>query len=240
MKTKRSIILILTLTIVSLFTVSHTSALTYQTKIDQDFTINPTISVSLSGNLVIDNLMPGDSSDSNIVTVNVATNAGYGYYLTATTGTAGGNTNLVNTDNNNYTFTSLASNASTLANIPDNKWGYSYSTNGGSTWVSGDTGSATTGYNGLPLDNDDNGATGIKLVDTNSYSGTSSIQFKIGAKASNTQAYGTYNGIVNFYAVTNPNAPTLADVTYMQDVTSDMVANTAEEMTFTLKDKRDE
>ncbi|MBR3052410.1 hypothetical protein IKG60_02200 [Candidatus Saccharibacteria bacterium] len=222
------------------------SAVTYQDTIDQSFTLNPTITLSLTGgNLSIDNLTPGYSSDSNIVTVNVSTNAGYGYYLSATAGTPSTNTDLTHTTATTNTFTNLTSNKPTLSDFSDNTWGYSYcnSTNdctNNANWVSGDLGNTSTGYNGLPLDQNNNGSTGIKLLNPTTIASSGSIQFKIGAKASTTQVAGTYTGTINFYAVTNPNLPTLADVTYMQDVTSDMVANTAEEMTFTLKDKRDE
>ncbi|MBR3322342.1 hypothetical protein IKG05_01745, partial [Candidatus Saccharibacteria bacterium] len=52
------------------------------------------------------------------------------------------------------------------------------------------------GYNGLPIYS----STGIKLVDTTAI-GTNTIKFKIGAKASNTQAAGEYTNTVNFTAV---------------------------------------
>ena len=181
------------------------SALTYQTSQNVEFTFNPTISVSLSSNdLIIDNLTPNSSSDSNIITVSVSTNTGYGYYMSATAGTSTGDTNLTSTTNSGNVFTNLSSNAATLAAFPDDRWGYSYSTDDGSTWISGSQGSTTSGYNGLPLDNDDSGATGVILASTDSFSNSGSVKFKIGAKASATQATGTYTNTVNFYAVANP------------------------------------
>ena len=181
------------------------SAITYQNSTNVEFTFNPTINVSLSSSdLTISNLSPGGTADSNIITATVSTNAGYGYYLSATTGTAGGSTSLVNSADNSYSFTNLSSNAATLSAIPDDKWGYSYSTDNGATWVSGDNGSALSGYNGLPLDNDDSGATGVKLLSSDSFATSGSVKFKIGARASSSQAAGTYTGTVNFYAVTNP------------------------------------
>ena len=179
------------------------SALTYQNDTNVDFTINPTISVSLSGDLIINDLVPGSYSDSNIITVNVATNASHGYYLAATTGTNGTNTDLIHSENGNYKFTNLTTNKTTLSNFDDNQWGYSYSTDGGANWVSGSQGSTSSGYNGLPLDNDDSGATGITLIDTTSPATNNSVKFKIGAKASNTQPSGTYTNTINFYAITN-------------------------------------
>lgn len=181
------------------------SAITYQDSTNVEFTFNPTINVSLSSSdLSISNLAPGGTADSNIITVTVSTNAGYGYYLSATTGTAGGSTSLVNSADSTYSFSNLSSNVATLSAIPDDKWGYSYSTDNGATWVSGDNGSALTGYNGLPLDADDSGATGVKLLSSDSFAGSGSVKFKIGARASSAQAAGTYTGTVNFYAVTNP------------------------------------
>ena len=189
-----------------------TSALTYQTTTDVEFTVNPSINVSLSSNdLLISDLTPGTSSDSNIITVNVSTNAGYGYYLAATAGASSGSTNLVNTVDSSRVFTNLSSNKASLSNFSDNTWGYSYSTDNGTNWISGNNDAATAGYNGLPLDNNDNGATGIQLASTDSYVSTNSIKFKIGAKASTTQSGGTYTNTVNFYAVANPE-PTLGPV----------------------------
>ena len=191
--------------LVSVFEVSSASALTYQSSTNVEFTLNPTISITLSDpNLIIDNLTPGSSSDSNIITVDVSTNAGYGYYMSATAGTSTGNTDLTNQSSSSAKFTNLSSNVATLSSFPDNNWGYSYSTDNGTTWISGSEGNTATGYNGLPLDNDDSGATGIILSSTDSFTNTGSIKFKIGAKASTTQASGTYTNTVNFYAVANP------------------------------------
>ena len=178
------------------------SALTYSSNVDVGFTFNPTISVNLSGDLLINNLAPGSVSDSNTINVTVATNASQGYVLTATSGTKTTNTDLVNQTNSVYKFTSIATNAS-LANLTtDNTWGFSYSSDSGSTW---------SNYSGLPLDNDDEGATGKQLLSTINPSDNRTIQFKIGAKAATDQAAGTYLNTINFYAVANPD-PTLQPV----------------------------
>ncbi|MBR3386192.1 hypothetical protein IKG68_01300, partial [Candidatus Saccharibacteria bacterium] len=75
------------------------------------------------------------------------------------------------------------------------------------------SGNTATGYAGLPLDNNDSGSTGVKLLSTDSYASSGSIKFKIGAKATDTQVVGTYTGTVNFYAVTNP-SPITFDEAY--------------------------
>ena len=194
---------------VAAFNAASASAVTYQSETPVEFTFNPTLSMSLSSsNIKIDELNPGSSADSNIITINVATNAAYGYVLSSTVGVKGGTSNLVNSTDNNYKFTNLSSTAATLNNFPDNTWGYSYSNDNGSTWVSGNAGSATSGYAGLPLDNNDNaderGKGGVTLISTDNPADNKSIKFKIGAKASSSQAAGTYVNAINFYAVTNP------------------------------------
>ena len=215
---KHSLILIIVLSTInlclfnSILLVPPASSLTYQNSVNVEFTFNPTISINLSSNdLIIDNLTPGSSSDSNIITVDVSTNAGYGYYMSATAGTSTGNTDLTNGSSSSAKFTNLSSNVATLASFPDNNWGYSYSTDNGTTWISGSQGNTNTGYDGLPLDNDDSGATGVILTSTDSFTNSGSVKFKIGAKASPNQASGTYTNTVNFYAVANPE-PTLGPV----------------------------
>ncbi len=195
-----------------LFVCNHSvSALTYQSNVDVGFTFNPTISLNLSGDLIINNLTPGTASDSNIIDVTVATNASQGYNLLTTVGVKGGTSSLVNSSNNSYTFTNLSTTpgtVSSLANFTDDTWGYSYSVDNGTNWISGSTGSTASGYAGLPLDNNDNaeerGNGGIALISTTNPADNRTIKFKIGAKASQSQASGTYTNTVNFYAVANP------------------------------------
>ena len=168
-------------------------------------TVANTINLTLTGgDLVIDNLTPGNASDSNIITATITSNSPYGYHLSATTGTSTGTTSLVNTADSNFSFTNLSANKATLNDFSYNTWGYSYSTDNGTTWISGDYGTALSGYNGLILDNDDSGATGTTLYNNDSYAGSTAVKFKIGAKSATTQAAGTYTGTVNFYAITNP------------------------------------
>ena len=193
------------------------SSLTYQSSTNVGFTFNPTISISLSGDLLISSLSPGSTSDSNIIDVAINTNASQGYTLTATAGTSSTTTNLVNTGNNNNIFTSLATNATITdwTNANDNTWGYSYSEDNGTTWISGkdinNNNANILGYSGLPLDNDDNGETGKTLISTTLPSDNKTLKFKIGAKASSSQASGDYTNIINFYAVANPEPEFLYD-----------------------------
>ena len=223
MKLNRKIILFSTGLVISLIGVNAVSAVTYQSNVGVNFTFNPSISLSVSDNLNVDNLTPGNSSDSNIITVGVTTNSVAGYTLSATVGNkTDASTALTNTANSSYTFTNLATTPGVAANLSafgDNKWGYSYckdtptncGSGGSATWISGSVGadgaagSSVAGYAGLPLDNSDNaserGMGGITLINTTSSADSDSVQFKIGARAGSTQPAGTYTNVINFYAV---------------------------------------
>ena len=198
------IILSLITTTLSLLSASSVSALTYQDGIDMQFTFNPTVSINVSGDLIIPDLAPGSSSDSNIITITAGSNDAHGYKLYGTVGSSSSNyTDLrLSSSNTTNVFTNLSSNKANLTNFSDNTWGYSYSTDSGSSWVSGNVGSTSSGYNGLPLYNSSNNASGVILASTSSASETS-LQFKIGAKAASTQVSGTYTNTINFIGVGN-------------------------------------
>ncbi|MBQ3433271.1 hypothetical protein IJG22_03200, partial [Candidatus Saccharibacteria bacterium] len=180
------------------------SALTYQSQLDMQFTFNPTVQIAVSGDLIIPDLAPGSSSDSNIITITAGSNDAHGYKLYGTVGSSSSNyTDLrLSSSNTTNVFTNLSSNKAALSNFSDNTWGYSYSTDSGSSWVSGSVGSTSSGYNGLPLYNSSNNASGVILASTSSASETS-LQFKIGAKAASTQVSGTYTNTINFIGVGN-------------------------------------
>lgn len=81
-------------------------------------------------------------------------------------------------------------------------------------------------------------------IDTNT---PSTIDFKIAAKASDTQASGTYTNTVNFIAIARVSPKTIADLEYLQDfadLDAENLASVKSSMsthqTHTLKDKRDE
>ena len=215
---------------------TNVSALSYSSNVGIGFTFNPTLSVDISpSNLVIDNLTPSITADSNAITVSVATNAAYGYTLSAIMN--GNNSNLTHT-NSISVFSSIATDASLSSLTDDNIWGYSYKNNMASspTW---------SNYSGLSneankvLFNTDNNANG-------------SIDFKIAAKAASTQASGTYTGVINFTAVSNIAPMSLLDSFIasgaeqlngyykMQDMTHDICSNVdIEESELQLIDVRD-
>ena len=201
------LILILSLTLLSITATKLTYSLTFSQDVGVSFTFNPTIQVTLSSSdLVIPDLAPGTSNDSNIITVNVLTNNISGYTLNATVGNG---TTFTSRDlkhnNSNITskFTSVAfgSSIASNTNLEPSTWAYSYldeSLNNGTntTW---------TNYNGLPYYNDETNIATLKTSNNPVSSATGDeIQFKIAAKAASDQASGTYNNVINFTAVANP------------------------------------
>jgi len=236
---KNKIIKLLTLSsligcTISSIPVSAVSNITYQTTINPEFTINDSLSVSLSSSdLVISDLVPGQSSDSNVITVTASSNHSYGYVLGSTVGssTSPFNTDaLVNSIDHNATFTNLTGAGSLSAG----EWGYSYATYDptNSTWQSWST------YDGLPLYN----STADTLATTYT-NGSTTVQFKIGAYADTDQPSGEYNNIINFTLTANPEPHY-----YMQDFTlsqcavnvgeGDNPANVGDNIT--VYDRRDE
>ncbi|MBR3132314.1 hypothetical protein IKG33_02820 [Candidatus Saccharibacteria bacterium] len=165
-----------------------------------------------SSNINIYNLSPNDTSDSNYVLINVATNSVAGYTVTASVGdSSNATTDLKNTANNSYTFTSLATtdNLASMSNAnatSNGRWGYSFSLDNASTW---------SNYRGLPLYT----ATAATIYDTNTPLDSKLIYFKIGAKASASQVSGVYQNTINFYVVSKGGGNTGINglVEYMQD-----------------------
>ena len=223
--------------------ISNASALSYSTSKDISFTFAPTLSIGLSTNsLTIDNLVPGTTSDSNKVSVTVSSNTPYGYVLSAGVGSTVSSDPYYNTSDlvhdNSTTqvptankFSSIATSASLQTLDTDNTWGYSTSTDGGTNWST---------YSGLS-----NTAT-KPLLDISDPATPSTIDFKIAARSASTQASGTYNNVITFYAVGKPEPYTIDKLQYMQDFKG--LAETDKESVFnsmptnaqyTLRDNRD-
>ena len=206
----------------NIFNNSNVSALDYSSNVGIGFTFNPTLSVNISpSDLIIPNLAPGTTSDSNIINVSVATNAAYGYTLSATVGDSlHNNTNLTHTNNTNI-FSSIATDADLPSLTTDNTWGYNTSLDGGSTW---------SNYNGL------SNSSNTTLLDKDSNI-SSSIDFRIGAKASSVQPSGTYTNTITFIAVTKPTPVTLSESYASEDKTMINGYYTMQDMTSTICEK---
>ena len=179
----------------NIFNNSNVSALDYSSNVGIGFTFNPTLSVSISpSDLIIDNLIPGSTLDSNSINVSVATNAAYGYTLSAIMD--GDNSNL--THNNSIdTFSSIDPSANLETLTIDNTWGYTSKLGNKTTW---------NNYNGLS-----SSSNAILLDNSNAADSSGNIDFKISAKASNTQPSGEYTNTINFIAVTKVAPMSLLD-----------------------------
>ena len=217
------ITLVSVIIMLSFVNIINTSALSYQSSVGVGFTFNPTLSVNISpSDLVISNLTPDTTSNSNTINVSVATNAAYGYTLSAIMN--GNNSSLTHTNGTNI-FSSIATDASLSNLTTDNTWGYSYKLSNDTNW---------NNYSGLSTE------TSKTLINSNNQTSIP-IDFKIAAKASNTQASGTYTGTINFIAVTKPKPINLADAYasagktmhngyyVMQDMTS-VICNSVEDI----------
>ncbi len=224
-----------------LVSANRASALTYQEWVDVRFTFNSSIVLNLSSeNLTIYNLIPGTASDSNVINVTATSNNPTGYVITATVGNSthtapSYNNTSLNHASTNDSFTCLATNANVALNsITDDYWGYSVSTNNGSSW---------SNYSGLPLYT---ASSGKEIFSTNS-NGTNTINFKIGARASASQPSGEYTNVINFTVTANAvPMDDISDLTYMQDFAgltssqrNSVVGSMALDTQYQLIDKRD-
>lgn len=204
------------------------SALTAQEDVDFYFSFNPTLGLTLSGTeLVIENLMPGNSATSNSLTITASSNNAAGYKILATVGDGNTyrNTNLVN---DSATFTSLALNANTaIASMANGTWGFSKN--------------GADAYSGLPYVTD-----APAVLYNADASGGSAITFAIGAKAGPAQAAGEYNNVINFALIGNVVADEIGGVATMQEFAQMTAAQKTSVLTsmvtgaiYTLEDIRD-
>ena len=219
-----SYIVVILLSLINIANANNTSALSYSSNVNIGFTFNPTLSVSVSSSdLVISNLVPGSTLDSNTINVSVATNAPYGYTLSAMMN--GSNSNLTHINNSinnaNNVFSSISTDSSLPSLTTDNTWGYSYKLSNDTNW---------NNYSGLSTE------TSKTLVDSNDQT-TTPIDFKIAAKAASTQASGTYTGTINFAAVTKPTPMTLTDAYASEGKTMINGFYTMQDMTNTICNK---
>ena len=188
----------------SIFGFTPVSALTYSQAVDVSFDFNPTLSVSVSSvDLVIPELVPGNTADSNTITVGVSTNASFGYTLSANVGnnTKYDTRSLIRADDDTSEFASIATDATMNTITTDNAWGFSSKlSTDGTSWAN---------YSGLPLYSDTENTKTI--LETSSPQDANTVDFKIAAKAGNTITAGEYKNVINFIAVAKPE-PTPAPI----------------------------
>lgn len=180
------------------------SALTYQGSAGVGFTIHDSINISISGDIIIPELFPGNSTDSSEVSVTVNTNGPSGHTLSAQMATSSADLTVSGTSNK---LSGLGTDAS-VSTLAEGTWGYKFSQDG-SNWGN---------YGGLPTVGD-NWAT---LRDTDA-AGSTTTKFKIGAHATANQPAGNYTNTITFYAIAKSvePAPSLCgDTPTMQNIAS--------------------
>ncbi len=214
------------------------SALEYTSSpVPVSFTYSDVLTVSTGGDVLIPNLVPGNSTISaNNYVITVSTNSVAGYTLSASVGCASGdgcfNSKTLGDGNNN----NFAMVESTTALTPG-RWGVSFD------------GTATTSsvFQTLPLYSDTaetiNQTTNASGTAAIGYHGTQDTTFRIGAYADENQVAGTYTNSVNFYAVANivitPLGECSSTESCMQTFTADMCEAQASDAPVTLTDARD-
>ena len=222
------------------------SALTSQSATGFQFSFNSSLSITLSSSdLVIPHLTPGNYASSNTISVDVSTNNSHGYTLTAKVGDKSiqkfANNNLVNAESPEATFASLlTSDKLAISNFGNGKWGY----------TTDNAVSAASTYSGLLYNADTviNATRTSNGLAVESYPGTNTTYFTIGARAGLTQASGEYSNTINFRGVANVDTyPVIDTMEYMQDfkgLTSSeretVLASMNEGKTYQLKDNRDD
>ena len=179
-------------------------ATSYVDESEIQFTFNPMLTMSLSSSdMVITDLIPGNSENSNAVTVTVGTNNVYGYALSASVG-----------DGTTYTSTSLtrsgggefASISSESASLSSGTWGFSTCVVTASTTCPSDANTNWSNYKGFSAVSTD--------VPLRSYTDGApqtaydrETQFRFGAYAAAGQTMGMYNNVINFKAVSRVETP---------------------------------
>ncbi len=191
--------LVVFLAIFGLFSGAQASATTYTTEVGVSFKFNAEISVVIDhADIEILDLAPGTSADSNVVGISISTNNIVGYTASATVGSADNATTNMTHTNGTDVFTSLDTDDSLQALTTDNTWGYSTSTDNGTSWAN---------FSGLPVYTDI--AKEIAATDSPS---NDAIKFKINAKASAAQPSGDYTNVINFTVVANVPPRTIGEV----------------------------
>ncbi len=201
------------------------SAITYEGSANVGFEITDSINLSVSGDITIPELVPGNSADSNVVNITVSTNASSGYTLSAKMATASSDLTASGISGG---FTIVDASGSGVSSLTSGKWGYKVLTGSGGVW---------SDYLGLPVSSSD--AKILADTDTMPSGGSAVTQFKIGANAGSSMSAGAYTNSITFYAVAKVPPVIFGGITNMQQMTSSICSNASENDTKQLIDTRD-
>ena len=191
-------------------------------------TINPVISISLQNALNVDVLPTEDGTfSSNTAALSISTNNETGYSLYMATGN--GKNTLTSQNPGTPDVISAVNggdNGVTSANFTNNTWGYN---------LSQETVSDATTYKAVPTANGD-----TALISTSSPTEADTYNLTFGTKVDTSLPSGTYSNDVVVSVVANPAfVPVFDGIQTMQEMTSTICADAAENDTAQLTDTRD-
>ncbi len=201
-----------------------TMSLSSSANINVTFEIEKVLSLTLSSHdLLIENLVPGTSDNTNEINVNVLTNSESGYVLSASMGDIVHPYNSIqNLADSTVAFSSIGL-ASSVDVIPAGSFGYSI-----------DHGAT---YSGLPNFYDSTAPT--EVINETLVPSDDNIPFLVGATAHEDQARGIYVNTITFTAIANKSPSTIDKIIYMQDVDEDTFNSMKYNTQYQLTDKRD-
>ena len=191
-------------------------------------TVNPVISISLQNALTVDVLPTEDGTfSSNTAALSISTNneTGYSLYMA----TSNGENTLTSQNPGTSDVISAVNggdNGVTSANFTNNTWGYN---------LSQETVSDATAYKAVPTANGD-----TAIITTSSPTEADTYNLTFGTKVDTSLPSGTYSNDVVMSVVTNPAfVPVFDGIQTMQEMTSTICADAAENDTAQLTDTRD-
>lgn len=164
------------------------------TATELSFEFTPTLTLTLSGDLAISNLAPGQCLDGGTLSATVSTNNNSGYTLGARMN--GSTQTLAGTNSSENTFSALTNATGTLSK---GNWGIR---------VGSDTVTCTSAtYTKLNVSTGDdvvlNKTTNMNGTAASGYTGTTATAVRVGAYAADAQPADTYTNTILFTAVSN-------------------------------------
>lgn len=183
----------------------------------------PVISISVPSAIDVE-ITPNSNGAYNYINtkLQVSTNSIKGFELLINSVDT---TNMVSNDTNNSHVISASTKTSALSSYANNTWGYYFGTSAPSS---------SSSYKPTKT-------TSQRIYSTNSASTTQTYNLAFGAKIDSSLPAGLYTNSVVLSAIANPlELRTLNDITYMQDMTTDICTNTAVDTTKQLVDIRDD
>ena len=194
------------------------------------YAATPTVGISLPTSIDFDDVLPTPSGATTTatadLTITTSDSAGYSLYLYSSDGD---NSLRPKISANTSSITATAGDVGlTLSSLKPNTWGYNLGT---------EAPTDSTTYSAVPTDNSAPIQT-KDTSDTNSANDTYTLSF--GAKVDTTIPSGTYTGALTIAVVAEAKAiSNLTELTYMQDMTPEICANSNENDTTRLVDSRD-